>query len=671
MEPAPAVTTGPSRSDPAWLAVVGIALLVPIALGGLGVNRWLVADPFESPKLLTLCLLAFVAATTLAWRLARGEAALRFHPAYGWAFGFLGMATVSAAFGVSPPQAFLGGVNRHGLLAMFVQVLVGLLAMQLVRTPERIRSLQAAVLAGGVPVALLALLQVLRFDRIDWGAGVPVWYLARGVSTFGNPDMLGGYLVLPMVLGVAYALTEEDARRRLVAWAGCAIVGVALFATLTRGAWVGGLLGVGVLGAAAIVQRVKPRRLDLGVLGVWLAGVAWIAAVNAEMLVPRIRDLVTGAAATTSGRLALWEVGLRAIPKHWLLGVGPDSFRYAYMPLRPADHEVFLGSSVVADDAHNYLIMLAVTVGVPALLVACAFFARTVSSAWKLAFARGAGAGRLPYAGWLAALLGYCGYLFFGPGTVTSNALAWLALGVLLSARAKPVGTARPVVVAGAWAVTAIALVGAGFASAIALASHDVERSYTTSGTEALAYAQRARATMPLLAENRVRLAEVAGGIALTEAQLGATPQALAAADVAVAAYEDAIAFAPRDYEARVLYAGLLNELVGVRGPASAEKALEVARDARALYPAGLHAVSAEAYALVNLRRPAEAVELLADVWDSDPYFAEPGVRYAQALWAAGDKASARDVVARLRETFPDDAAVASFAAALEGSGAE
>lgn len=658
------------RYDLPWLATCATVLVVPWAIGALGVNSVWLADVFAAPKWLALGITLSLAAAAIVWRIVRDRWSPRFNPAWWWAIGFLGWAGVSAVFAVNPSEAIFGGEARQGLVTLAMYVVLGLVVMQAADTPERVRTLQGLTVVGGIPVAVLALLQVVGLDPIDWGPGFEAWSLARGVSTAGNPDFLGGYLIFPVVMAVAYALTEERPSRRIAVWVAFALESVAWFATLSRGAWLGGLLGLVVLAAAAFRLGAKVRRGDALALGAGASAVLASAVALGSTAWSRAAGLLALGGSGTSGRLEIWRTALEAIPHHWFLGVGPDSFRYAFLPYRPAEYANLGASMVYQQDAHNYILQLAATVGLPGLALALAFLVALIGQAARIAFARGAGASRLAYAGWLAALVGYCGYLFFGPGRIMSNVVMWVAFGVLLSALATRTGEqwrARAVGVVTACLV--IALAGTGAAVANTVASYHVVRSYEAPVDAALDEALAARSAMPWLLEYRFRVAEISGIDAMTAYSAGKTPAAQEAADRAIAAYEDLVSRFPNDYEALVVYANILNGLVPVRGTTSAEEALVMARRAQPLFPAGLHAKTAEAVALTNLGRYSEAVTVLEDVWDADPMYTEPGVRYAYALWLDGRPDDAREVLGELQRIAPRDEMVRALAAEMTRSG--
>lgn len=663
----------------AWYALLGVAFAVPLAIAGLGPRFVVGLDVYNLPKLLVLSVLLAVSAGAWAYAVIRSGIRVRFAWPLWIALAFLGFATVSALLGVDRSSALLGSPVRQGLISMVLLFIVAFLGVQLARGGREVRTLALAVVAGGVAIAALALLQVAGVFPAQWVGESARWMLARGISTLGNPDHLGGHLVMPMVLAAACALGEERPRVRAALWGAFALVAVAWFATLTRGAWLGGALGLTLLAVAVRRGGVALRRLDLGALTVSAIAVLAAVALRAEPASRRAVEMLDLSREGASGRFIIWESALSAAREHWLVGVGPDSFKYAYLPFRSAEHAVLGGSAVSADDAHNYLLMLAVTVGVPGLLLGLAFLGAVMRGAFRFVGAAtvagtagttGANRGRIVYAGWLAAVVAHCGYLFFGPASLGSSAVLWLAFGVLLSPVAKQVEAADSRM---AWVPTATAAVIATAAVATALivlpmfaSNTQLLQSARATGPDAIAWAQRARATMPWVAENRFRVAEASGQLAFAYARQGRSPQGVAAANDAVAAYERLLETDAHDYEVNVVYADVLNGLAPILGDRAAQRALELATAAEELYPAGMHWRVQAATALVLLERPDEAITLLAAVWDSDPYYVEPATRYAWALLKAGRVDEGRDVVGRMLELYPDEPFAREFAQQFE-----
>ena len=108
------------------------------------------------------------------------------------------------------------------------------------RCPAHPGLLRVAALTAGVSAGY-GLLQTLGFDPFRWT--VIDWGAFRSFGTLGNPDMFGAYLVLALPLTVGLALSERDPRWKTAARVAFVLVGTAIFTSLTRAAWIGGVAG--------------------------------------------------------------------------------------------------------------------------------------------------------------------------------------------------------------------------------------------------------------------------------------------------------------------------------------------------------------------------------------------------------------------------------------------
>ncbi len=86
---------------------------------------------------------------------------------------------------------------------------------------SRIRSLARTLFFGGVVVSVYGVMQYTGLDPITWG-NLP-FERRMAFSTYGNPDLLGGYIIFPLVIRLGLALSETDTTvaRRLLDRASC------------------------------------------------------------------------------------------------------------------------------------------------------------------------------------------------------------------------------------------------------------------------------------------------------------------------------------------------------------------------------------------------------------------------------------------------------------------
>src|SRR3972149_828238 len=122
---------------------------------------------------------------------------------------FLLLGAVSVLTAIHIPTALHGKYKRYeGILTFLTYITAYLIAMQTFKNKKQFRTLVEAISVTGGLVALYGIMQYIGADPIYWGQ-LP-FEARRSFSTFGNPDLLAGYLVIafPCAL-VAYFDSQE------------------------------------------------------------------------------------------------------------------------------------------------------------------------------------------------------------------------------------------------------------------------------------------------------------------------------------------------------------------------------------------------------------------------------------------------------------------------------
>ncbi len=340
-----------------------------------------------APATLALCVPLLLAAPLAAHILRRERLAVT--GPFTWLLVLLVVQVVSTLASVHAPEA----ANQLG--EFLVQgVVVYLLVVNAVRTPEALRRATWAVVAGGTFLAATTLFQQfsgryasphLGFARIDgayfrYGADV---YRAQG--PLGDANYYAQILLPVLALCLVYALRAGGRAERVLAAVSAAVCALAIAFTYSRGAIIA--LAFILLGLA-LARYVRARH------------VAAVAAVAALLLalVPgygdRILALTSVPGATASGgspdadlsvqgrateMRAAWLVFL----DHPALGVGPGGF-----PLFYQEYAQRAGGYVHTRDratgeaqqraAHNFLLAVAAELGIAGVLALVAFILATV-----------------------------------------------------------------------------------------------------------------------------------------------------------------------------------------------------------------------------------------------------------------------------------------------------
>jgi O-antigen ligase len=205
----------------------------------------------------------------------------------------------------------------------------------------------ALTIAGGY-----ALVELLHGPPIALDATT-----GRLMGPFGSAAYFGAALCLlvPMAVAVAADRTERHLWRATAVFA--AVSGtVAVLGTGSRAALVG-LVAGGVV-------AVGPSRRALIAAGT-------VGSLATALLIGPMSSVLDREHGTTS-RLDEWQVAVRVIARHPLLGVAPEGYRIAVADGVDRDYErTYRRSEVLPDRAHSAPLDVAVAGGVPAALAWC------------------------------------------------------------------------------------------------------------------------------------------------------------------------------------------------------------------------------------------------------------------------------------------------------------
>ncbi len=261
------------------------------------------------------------------------------------------------------------------------------LALDFLRTRRQAVGALAALLLAGAAEGAVGLVQYLTgIGPASFAVGEQ---FSRAFGTFGRPNSYAGYLemILPLGLALCYLAVPRRAKSRaavkvqavnslwwlLFALGGTGLVSGAIFASFSRGAWLGStsamavaiiLFGARARAAAALGAVLLALLLLAGGKNFLPAGFAdRIGAAIASADTPDIRTAhVTAENFATLERKAHWEAGLAMFTDNRLLGVGIGNFN-----LRFSEYTVSPTFMISQGHAHNYYIHVAAEAGLVGL----------------------------------------------------------------------------------------------------------------------------------------------------------------------------------------------------------------------------------------------------------------------------------------------------------------
>jgi len=338
------------------------------------------------------------------------------------------------------PTAIHGRYERYeGLLTLLNYGILYMLAVQVFSDYGKLSRLNKTITMSGLLVALYGVMQYFGIDPLPWTI-VP-FEERRSFSTFGNPDLLAGFLVLAIPIALVEFMRANSTKDNVIFGGSLFLLFVCLLTAFTRSAWIGAVISLFAFiafGGRAIL--VNPRKIIFIIIlaaSVFAALAVFSISSGHDVtnLVERIISTVQIAEGSAKQRIEIWKAGSKMVSDKPLLGFGPDTFRLSASRYETLEFVKTTQGATVADNAHNYIVQLVTTVGIPAAVLLVLFFVLALFLSVKRALQVKEGE-RLTYLGLLAAFIGYLVHLLFGISVIGSSAVFWIICGALIAATA-------------------------------------------------------------------------------------------------------------------------------------------------------------------------------------------------------------------------------------------
>jgi O-antigen ligase/Flp pilus assembly protein TadD len=630
----------------------------------LSVGRWLVWPVIAFPALVVLavdpegyapfgpakylvvaaCALVGVVAVIVGPGVARCDR----WPACVWA-GLLVWLSIAATVGVDRFHGWIGLPERRLGVVAFTLFAACFVIAQSLRVADRRAIVLSAVVAGCI-VGMWAVLEGLGLAPVDGGGAT-----SRLTGPFGSAAYLGAAtcLLIPVCLGAACDATTARGWR-VAGWFGGATCAIGLVGSGTRGAWVGTIVAVG---ATAVVRRSMIKWVGRSVAVI--AGLAVAAVVIGGWLLPETERPNDAVARTgTSGRLDEWSLAGRVIADRPLLGAGPEGYRIVAGQHVSVEYEQAYGRAVIPDRAHNGLLDLGVSGGIPALLGYAALLVlvgRRVFTVLRT--------GTPLHAGVAVGLVAYAAQQQFLFPLTEIDPVAWLLAGVVAAAAEpeRPFSCRLP-----RWTAAISILLGGAtllFGVRELLADRAVQgaveelasASTRADVDDAITQAEHAVSLRPDVLRNR---------IALSRAQ--AATGTIAGLDAAVAALDGALEWSPRDPVLAKERASVLSSKADATGDRADQRAaLDAWTDAVANDPnnaASLLELGVAQAVNGDSEQARESWERAATLAPRSPV---PLINLARLASIEGRDLDAEAALAEAEQRAPNDPAIAAVREAL------
>jgi putative inorganic carbon (HCO3(-)) transporter len=360
-------------------------------------------------------------------------------PALVYAFIY----TIAAVFSIDPSTSWWGVGTKQGTVTVLYIIVFFILLTSAIQSNSQNERLVTSLILGSIPVCIYGWVQFLGFDLFDWDSGS----ISPVHSTIGYSLYLGAYLAQVIPFTLSRMILNWGNERNLTWVYGIVLllqVSCLLF-TLTRGAWLGLVVGCLVL-LWLLAYRWRKRVLVILSALIIVVGSLLFLALNTGWVLPIsgnyewLSNLHVAQARTVSNyeRLALWRYTLPIITRRPLLGYGPETFLTAFWSYYPIETNQHL-EGIHPWDPHNlilYQLTAAGILGTLSILWLIIRFYRTTLAALRRYMDRNS---QIMVSAVISSVSAYLIQAQFNPTGITPLVMFWfvLALGAAL-ARDKP-----------------------------------------------------------------------------------------------------------------------------------------------------------------------------------------------------------------------------------------
>lgn len=328
-----------------WLPTWGVlAVFAAFPMGTLA----LPGTPLEVVEALVLA----VAVLLAFHRLGQGQTMLPWVGPMWWALALIAWSIVCLESAIDHDLGIRQILQLTGGL-LFASVVIGVC-----RNMNDLRRVLGGITAVGAFIAALALTSVGNITIVLGGAVAE----GRLHGAFTDPNQLGAFSAMTLFPAIGLLGGSKTKRARILSLVALVLISAALLLSLSRGAWVGVVLGIVFL--LVTVQEFRRLLLGFGIPAVIVASALGAFAPDApqvQVVQARLRSFTV--LSPYDARDQIWAEGLREMRENAITGVGPGSFPVA--SLRSASGT----STVFAEHAHSIFFTWGAETGVPGLLI--------------------------------------------------------------------------------------------------------------------------------------------------------------------------------------------------------------------------------------------------------------------------------------------------------------
>lgn len=378
------------------------------------------------PRFLFLLLLTVVISITMLLRKSKEDYPTIFEDKLLLLYLLLIM--LSTTFSNNRLYSLIGYSNRfEGLITLIMYFFVFFITY---RNFECSYKYFRVFIISTILLSLYGIIQYFGYDPMPQELA-RVTFVGRGHSTFGNPNFYGTYLTLVLPIA-AFAYLKTGSLVYLIATGS---VYFALLTSFTRSGWVGSFFAFGIVLFTAIKGKFSRKHILL-LIAILLVITAVVEIESEGRVIARLLSIAEDAGKfieqadgyedAGANRIFIWKRVIPLIFERPLLGFGPETLGEVFSERHMDEVVEEYGREIIFDKAHNEYLHIAVTTGIPSLIIYLIFVFSILKRAYRY---RNKNIMIIPL---MASIIGYLIQAFFNLSIITVAYIYWAFLGILL-----------------------------------------------------------------------------------------------------------------------------------------------------------------------------------------------------------------------------------------------
>lgn len=256
---------------------------------------------------------------------------------------------------ISSVTSFAPGSSIKIFLVYFAFVLGFYLTVNAVRSKKQLYALIVAMLFAGAVVAIYGIYQhIFGFAEGSTWTDTEMFedIENRVISTFGNPNVLGEYLLLLIPVCAGFVLSKPDKFNKIISCVILALLCLCMVYTYSRGNWIGLIVAM-----ILFFMFYDGRIVWLGVLFAF-----FIPMLLPQNVINRFMSVGDTGDTSTSYRVYIWMGTIAMLKDYWIsgIGIGSEAFNMIY--------PFYSYSGIVAPHSHNLYLHIIVENGIMGII---------------------------------------------------------------------------------------------------------------------------------------------------------------------------------------------------------------------------------------------------------------------------------------------------------------